>query len=187
MEEPSYRAAGIETRMQPSPRPTEPLKIPSDSKSHRPPCSFLRHHGSSFRRGRHKNAVSRRLYSIPDPKSDKSFESRSNCSRRPIDMSHDRGGHSSNKTVHVIDLVNTYYGTALDYHSYCLVERFQKYYEDIASRAEKMVWRVEVPLKYQMFESSKPTSILGYFHALQTAGDIFAIHEGQQCGYSNSS
>lgn len=72
-------------------------------------------------------------------------------------------------SVSVMELVNAYYQTALDYHSGRLFNSSRHYDDDVTSRIAKMMQRLEAQLKSQMFNGSEPFSIFVSLPALQVA------------------
>lgn len=88
---------------------------------------------------------------MSDNESDKSSELGSNCSRHWINTRHHRSLYSSKQSLAVIEPVNVYYRTALNYRWYCLSNRSQHFNNDVAGRIVRVARQLEVQLNWQMF------------------------------------
>lgn len=93
-----------------------------------------------------------------------------------------KGHHSSwstsEKSLTVIEPVNAYYWTALDYHTY--FQDYQSPHSDneVARTVAKMTKRLEVQLKSQNFDGSDLIFIPIFLPALQITCTTNGIHEG---------
>lgn len=164
-------------------RRTIPSKIPSDSKSHdKLRCSPRRHRSSSLGNCCEKS-VSKGLCSIFYIESAKSSEVLGNCSRLSIYTRRHRNPQSSKQSVTVIEQVNRYYQTAVDYRIYRLFYSSQQYDSDVARRIANMARRLEMQLKSQMIVVSGPISIFSFLPTFHMPCDTHGIH-AQRCAYS---
>lgn len=120
------------------------------------------HLKSSYRRS-HRRPVSKWHDVMSNPESVKSFECRSRGSRQSIDKCCRRSLHSSKESLSVIEQVNAYYCTALDYCSYRLFDRFQQYDDNVTHHTSKIANRLENQLISQMYNTSDPIGVLSSY------------------------
>lgn len=123
-------------------RATRPSRILSSSVSQEPHQSHHRCR-SSCCLSRRDLSVPKTCYSISNRKSYKSPELASSCSRHSIDMRCQGSLSFSKQSVTVIESVNPYYQTTMEFCSYQLPDRSQNYDDDVAS----LIARMGRPLK----------------------------------------
>lgn len=105
----------------------------------------------------------------------KALEPGSSRSCKSFDECHHESTHLSKEPVTVIELVHAFYRRALECWSYCLADRSQHYYDDMASRSAKMVRCLKVQRKSQMFGGPDLISILRFLKAIQIVCDTNGI------------
>lgn len=98
-----------------------------------------------------------------------------------MDMHCHKSLHSSKQLVAVMELVNTYQQIALNYRGYRFSDRSQHYDVDLASEIAKMAQRLEVQLKLQVSDGSKPTSIHGDLTAFLMGCNTNGIFRAHLC------
>jgi len=74
--------------------------------------------------------------------------------------------------------VNTHFRRALDYRTYLLNDRSTKFNSGVTKQIAKMVRRMDVQMKSQIFDPVDPITILSFLPAFKTACDSNGIHEG---------
>lgn len=123
-----------------------------------------------------ETSVSKGRYSTSGSKPEKYSESRSCITRKSFGTFRHGSSHSPKELFPFVEPVNPYYQTALDYY-YCLLDRSQLYDDEVTSQNAQKVRRAEQQLKQQVFDSSKPVSILSVLQAIQMACNTNGTHK----------
>lgn len=123
-------------------------------------------------------------WSLPSQFTGRETESdKSSCRRRHrnrrLRSNHRRNMRSSyGELLTVIQSVNAYLETSLDYCPYPLAERSQWYNDDVVRLKTKLAKRLEVQLKSQMFARSNLITNLNFLPEFQMACDTNGINKG---------
>lgn len=75
-------------------------------------------------------------------------------------------------------VANKHFIEALEYKSYCLEKKFQKYNGHISAKIAKWAKRKDVQMKSVVFIPSNPISMLSFSHSFKMTCDCNGIHVG---------
>lgn len=78
--------------------------------------------------------------------------------------------------------MNDRYQMAVDYQSYHLICKLQRYWEDVVSEIQKMKKKVTVQMKDQVLNGQDSTSVIKFLTESKRAYDSSRIHGVRQFG-----